>query len=233
MLLSLSEEAPQRVVPLLQPCLNDSNLIGIIASDNLAAICFIRLCYALYLVTKDGVYLRHICSYTNYEADSSMLLSLELLSQLPYETLSSLNKDGNPGSGELIQVIAEKAHARCVEFNTNNDTLGIIAICRIVINLGKALIPTFGSRDDIKGSPVLEATKVALDGLYNTLLPYSTSISIYVQTSVGDLLLLSLLSLNKIIPFSFIPFLIDRCWRSWFGWSTLLRTRKTVLSISI
>ena len=186
MLLSLSEEAPQRVVVLLQPCLKDTNLLGSIASDNMAAICFIRVCYALYLVTKDSVYLRHICAYTNYEADSTMLLSLELLSQLPYDVLGSLNKDGNPGSGELIQVIAEKANARCAEFHENNDTLGIIAICRIVINLGKVLISTFGSRDNIKGSPVLDATKVALDGLYNTLQMHGNSVSIYVQTSVGD-----------------------------------------------
>ena len=186
MLLSLSDEAPQRVVSFLQPCLNDQNLLKSIANDNMAAICFVRVCYALYTVTKDSVYLRHICAYIDYEADSIMLLSLELLSQLPYDLLSGLNKDGNPGSGELIQVIAEKANTRCTEFHQNNDTLGIIAICRIVINLGKALIPTFGSRDSIKGSPVLDATKVALDGLYNTLQMHGSSISIYMQTSVGD-----------------------------------------------
>lgn len=85
---------------------------------------------------------------------------------------------------EIIQHIAKEISSRCQEYVSSNDTLGIVAVCRVTMCLAKTLITQFGSRTAITGSPVLDATRDALNKLYELLLPHATSISIYVQTSV-------------------------------------------------
>ena len=57
-------------------------------------------------------------------------------------------------------------------------------VCQIVTNLCKPLITHFGSRNAVSGSPAMEAIQQSLNSLYATLNPFSTSISIFLQTSV-------------------------------------------------
>lgn len=59
-----------------------------------------------------------------------------------------------------------------------------MTVCRVTVCLAKSLITHFGSRTAITGSPALDATRDALNKLYELLLQHAASISIYVQTSV-------------------------------------------------
>ena len=68
-----------------------------------------------------------------------------------------------------------------------------MAVCRVTVCLAKSLVTHFGSRIAITGSPALDATRDALNKLYELLLSHATSISIYVQTSVGLTISLSYL----------------------------------------
>ena len=92
---------------------------------------------------------------------------------------------------ELIQFIAQKICSSCEEYVSSNDTLGIVTVCRVTVCLAKSLVTHFGSRTAIMGSPALDATQDALNKLYELLLPHATSISIYVQTSVVLIVILS------------------------------------------
>ena len=96
MLLSLAEDAPQRVATLVQPCFDQASVVE---SDNLASICYIRICFILYEATKDSKYLTVLCKYVQSDSDCSSLLAMELLSQLPYDVLQGLNVNGGAGSG--------------------------------------------------------------------------------------------------------------------------------------
>ena len=99
MLLSWAEDTPQRVATLVQPCLDHESIASVVEADNLASICYIRICSVLYEATKESKYLAVLCQYAQHPADSSSLLAMELLYQLPYDVLQNLNVNGAAGSG--------------------------------------------------------------------------------------------------------------------------------------
>ena len=83
-----------------------------------------------------------------------------------------------------IARLAAAVEKRCKGYAASEDNIGLTSVCRVVINLSKCLITHFGSLAAISGSPALVAVQAALGSLYATLLPFSNSISIYLQTSV-------------------------------------------------
>ena len=84
----------------------------------------------------------------------------------------------------MLQILAAAVEKRCKGYAASEDNIGLTSVCRVVINLSKCLITHFGSLAAISGSPALVAVQAALGSLYATLLPFSNSISIYLQTSV-------------------------------------------------
>lgn len=194
MLLSMAPDAPDRAAKLLQSVLTDSSVTAAISQDSLASVCYVKLCWALYKVRKDAAYLKVLCAVAQETAEAPSLLAMELLCQLPYDVLSAMGRDGASGNGgdiacllspvELLQFIAATVDQRCTSYAQNSDNLGLTTVCQIVTNLCKPLITHFGSRNAVSGSPAMEAIQQSLNSLYATLNPFSTSISIFLQTSV-------------------------------------------------
>ena len=69
-------------------------------------------------------------------------------------------------------------------FAGNNDNLGLIAICRVVINLSKSLMTHFNSRSEITGTPAMDAAQQALNTINETLSSFTNNASIYLQNSI-------------------------------------------------
>ena len=99
MMLSFVEETPGRVTPLLHAALTDSNITDAITSDPLSSSCYVRLCWCLYNVNDDPDYLKVLCSTAQQDTEASSLLAMELLCQLPYSILNSLQVNGESGNG--------------------------------------------------------------------------------------------------------------------------------------
>lgn len=194
MLLSMAPDASDRAAKLLQSVLTDTTITSAISQDSLASVCYVKLCWALYRVRKDAAYLKVLCTVAQAPAEAPSLLAMELLCQLPYDVLSEMGRDGGRGKGgdvsaarspvELLQFIATTVDQRCTTYAQNSDNLGLTAVCQIVTNLCKPLITHFGSRNAVSGSPAMDAIQQSLNSLYATLNPFSTSLSIYLQTSV-------------------------------------------------
>lgn len=87
---------------------------------------------------------------------------------------------------ELLASIATSLEARCAQYIANDDTLGLIAVCRAAVALATTVITRFGMRSHVEGSPALTTTQQKLTALNDALLPFVESRSIYLQTSVGS-----------------------------------------------
>ncbi len=101
-MLSIAEESPDRVVPLLQTALSDPNINNAIIADSLSSSNYVRLCWCLYEATKNNEYLKVVCSYAHQSTEAASLLAMELLCSLPYSFLSTFNQNGDPGNGGII-----------------------------------------------------------------------------------------------------------------------------------
>ena len=84
----------------------------------------------------------------------------------------------------MIQFIAQTLSKRCKEYIDNDDNLGLISICRIVVLLSKGLMNTYNTRSEIKGSPAMDATRIALDQINEYLTALKNNPSIYLQNSI-------------------------------------------------
>ena len=99
MMLSIAEDSPDRVIPLLQTALSDPTINNAILADALSSSTYVRLCWCLYESTKNNDYLKVVCSYAQQSTEAASLLAMELLCSLPYSTLSALNQAGDAGNG--------------------------------------------------------------------------------------------------------------------------------------
>lgn len=194
MILSLIAVSPSRGESLLFAMLSNSTVAAIIAQDTIASACYIRCCWALYNSTSNASYLSVLCQMTQQPNEASALLAMELLSLLPFDTLSGYTVTGANGNGgplclppssvELIQSMAETLRTLCTQHASEKDNVGLVAVSRVLVNLAKCLILHFGSRAAIRGSAQMDATRAAFDVIYATLMPFMTSISMYLQTAV-------------------------------------------------
>ena len=90
MLLSLFEVNPARAQTLLSSMLSDQALATLISEDEIASVCSIRCCWALYQATKSDAVLKYLAAMACQGVVASRMLAMELLSLLPYEVLSTL-----------------------------------------------------------------------------------------------------------------------------------------------
>ena len=194
MILSLIDVSPARGESLLFAMLSNGTVAATIAQDTIASACYIRCCWALYTSTDNASYLSVLCQMTQQSNEASALLAMELLSLLPFDTLSKYTVTGADGNGgpdreatspvELIRSMAETLRTLCTQHADQKDNVGLVAVSRVLVNLAKCLISHFGSRAAISGSPEMDATRAAFDVIYATLMPFMTSISMYLQTAV-------------------------------------------------
>lgn len=99
MLLAIAPEAPERAARLLHDTITNASTAAVISQDTLASVCYVKLCWALYKAKKDAAYLRVLCRCAQEPAEAPSLLAMELLCQLPFETLSAMNGEGASGNG--------------------------------------------------------------------------------------------------------------------------------------
>ena len=194
MILSLIAVSPSRGESPHIAMLSNRSVAAIIAQDTIASACYIRCCWALYNSTSNASYLSVLCQMTQQPNEASALLAMELLSLLPFDTLSGYTVTGANGNGgplcqppssvELIQSMAEMLRTLCTQHASEKDNVGLVAVSRVLVNLAKCLILHFGSRAAIRGSAQMDATRAAFDVIYATLMPFMTSISMYLQTAV-------------------------------------------------
>ena len=92
-MLSIAEESPDRVVPLLQTALSDPNINNAIIADSLSSSNYVRLCWCLYEATKNNEYLKVVCSYAQQSTEASSLLAMELLAKEERDSLIVLRDD--------------------------------------------------------------------------------------------------------------------------------------------
>lgn len=69
-------------------------------------------------------------------------------------------------------------------YKEQRDNVGLMAVARVLINLAQCLTTHFGSRNRINGSAELQATQAALNAIYETLVAFEVSHSVYLQTAL-------------------------------------------------
>lgn len=195
MLLEKSADAPEQVAQLLQGVLSNSTMVELVSGDSLAGAYLCRLCWSLYEQLHRAEYLTTLSHMVVVKSETTSLLAIELICQLPYDSLSTLSLGSESGSrraagcsSDLLATLCETILRLSQNYVQQQDNLGMIAIIRPLLSLAHSLIARFGSRSAITGSAVLDSARAALDKLF-TLFSSVASHSLYLQTSCLQLLL--------------------------------------------